>query len=202
MVLVGSTLIGLGISLFLHANLGLPPYDVLISAIVGLLDVSHGQASWAVSGTLLLVASALGHRPSVYGVLFVVVNGLSIDGWSKLLVDPESLGVKALFVALGVAAVALGIATVAHSSSTGGPFELLTSAAADRGLDQSRTRVALELSVVGLGIVLGGEIGVATVAFAMTIGPAISMAVHALDDRQTGRELRLEMNEHRQDSFS
>lgn len=193
LVLVGSTVIGLGVSLFIHARLGLPPFDVLLSAIASNTGLSHGQAGWVTSGTLLVIASVLGRRPSIYGVVFILVNGASVDIWSQLLVDPSGLGVRLIFVVLGVAGVAGGVAIVAHSSSTGGPFELLTGAASDRGVNQTLSRSVLELGTVGLGVALGGQLGIGTLVFVLGIGPAISIAVQALADREIGRGQRLEM---------
>lgn len=190
LVLMGSTLIGLGISLFLHARLGLPPLDVLVSAVASLAGFSHGRASLLIGGILFGIAALLGQRPSPYGLLFVVVNGLSIDAWTQLLVDPNALGTRLVFVALGIAAVAAGVAVVAYSSSTGGPFELLTRAASHRNWNPTVARSALEASVIAVGIALGGELGIATVAFALTIGPAISFVVQGLADQQTGRAQR------------
>ncbi len=191
LVIVGSTLIGLGISLFLHAHLGLPPYDVLVSSIARLVGLSHGQSAWLISGGLLLIASILGRRPSIYGVIFIAANGVSVDSWTGLLVDPQGLGSRILFVVLGILAVAAGISVVAHSSSTGGPFELLSAAASDRSVNPRLFRPLLELSTVAIGIGLGGSIGFATLAFVISIGPAISITAQALADQRTGREQRM-----------
>ncbi len=190
--MIGSTLIGLGVSLFIHARLGLPPYDVLLSAIVDRTGLTHGQAGWALSGGLFALASVLRRRPSWYGIAFVVANGASVDGWTKLLVDPSGLGTRVLFVALGIAAIASGVAVVAHSSSTGGPYELLTLAAGDRGLNPTVFRSVLEFSTVALGVALGGALGLGTLAFVVSIGPAISFAAQAFADRRDGRHQRLE----------
>lgn len=195
LILVGSVLLGFGISCFLHAQLGLPPTDVLISAVAGRTGLAHGPASWLVGGILFGAATALGRRPSIYGLLFVAANGLSIDAWDGLLVDPARPISRILFVGLGVAAVAAGVALVADSSSTGGPTELLTKAASDRGRSPIGARSAIEGSVIVVGIALGGELGVGTVLFALTIGPAISFAVTALADQRAGREQRREIED-------
>ena len=192
LVLLGSVFIGLGVSLFIHARLGLPPYDVLLSAIVDRTMLTHGQAGWALSGGLLALVSVLGRPPSWYGIVFVVANGASVDGWTRLLVDPSGLGARLLFVALGIAAIAGGVAVVAHSSSTGGPYELLTLAAADKGLNPTIFRSVLEFSTVALGVGLGGALGLGTLAFVIAIGPGIAFASQALADRRDGRQQRLQ----------
>lgn len=190
MILIGSTLIGLGVSLFLHANLGLPPYDVFVSAVAERTGISHGRSSWLIGGALFGLAAIGGRRPSIYGLLFVAVNGLSVDAWTHLLVDPAPLVARLLFLALGIAAIAAGVAVVAHSSSTGGPFELLTRVASDRNWHPTVARSLLEGSVIASDIALGGELGIATLVFALAIGPTISFAVQALADQRTGREYR------------
>jgi uncharacterized membrane protein YczE len=192
LILVGSALLGFGIACFLHAQLGLPPTDVLISAVSDRTGLSHGPASWLVGGILFGAAAALGRRPSIYGLLFVAANGLSIGAWTQLLVQPSGLLARIFFVVVGVAAVAAGVALVADSSSTGGPSELLTRAASDRHWNPTVARSVLEGSVIVAGIALGGELGIATVAFALTIGPAISFTVQALADQRAGREQRQE----------
>lgn len=192
LVTVGCTFIGLGVSLFIHARLGLPPYDVLVSAITGPTGLSHGQAALAIGACFLGLAFVLGRRPSVYVLLFLVATGVAVDVWTELLVDPPELATRILFVALGVSAIAGGLAVVAHSSSTGGPFELVAMAAADRNLSPAVARGVLEASVIVGGIALGGDLGIATLVFAVTIGPAIASASQALDDRRTGRLQRLE----------
>ena len=195
LILVGSALLGFGISCFLHAGLGLPPTDVLISAVSERTGLSHGPASWLVGGVLFGAAAALGRRPSIYGVLFVSANGLSIAAWTQLLVDPTGLIARLFLVVIGVATVAAGVALVADSSSTGGPSELLTRAASDRQWNPTVARSVLEGSVIVAGVALGGELGIATVAFALTIGPAISFAVQALADQRAGREQRREFEQ-------
>ncbi|MEM9131880.1 MAG: hypothetical protein AAF962_09045 [Actinomycetota bacterium] len=191
LVLIGTTLIGLGVSLFIHARLGLPPYDVLVSAIATLTDLSHGRAALAVGVGFLLLAAALGRRPNGYVLLFLVATGANVDLWTELLMDPPQLAVRILFVVFGVGAIAAGLAVIAHSSSTGGPFELVAMAAADRNLSPSTARSILEAVVIVGGIALGGDLGIATVVFAVFIGPAIASASQALDDRRDGRQHRL-----------
>lgn len=191
MVLTGSTLIGLGVSLFLHARLGLPPYDVFVSSVAMRSGLSHGQTAWVVSAVLFALAALLRRPPSRYGILFMAANGLSIDAWRSLILDPSSLATRVVFIVLGTAAIAAGVAVVAHSGSTGGPFELLSLAASDRGLSQTATRSILELSIVAGGLTLGGNAGIGTVVFALTIGPLISLGFQALADRQSGREQRV-----------
>ena len=186
----GSILIGIAVALLVEAQLGLTPYDALSGAVALRLGLSLGQASWAVAAVLFAVACGLGRRPSVWGGAYVVGNGLAIDASSGLLNAPESLVARSMFVVGAIVVMALGINLVLHSGTTGGPFELLMLAGEDRGVSRSLTRAGLDLGVLGLAILLGGELGGATVAYALTMGLVLTAVSQALSDHTDGRQAR------------
>jgi uncharacterized membrane protein YczE len=51
---------------------------------------------------------------------------------------------------------------------------------AARGVPIARARAAVELTVLAVGWLLGGTVGVATVLFATTIGPLVRLALARL----------------------
>lgn len=190
-LLVGSLVIGAGAALMIDARFGLSPYDVLLAGTTRHVPLSHGQAAWAVSGLLLAVALLLGQRPKLPTVLLILVSGAAVDAVGVLVVEPEGLVARVLFVATGMALLAGGIAIVIHSNSTGGSFEMLMQAGAERGLDPMRVRTFLEVMVVVCGVAAGGPLGVATVVYAVGIGPLIAVMLRALADHRAGRDARL-----------
>lgn len=187
----GAAVIGLGVSLFVHSGLGVPAYDVLLTAVRDRLEISHGQAAWLVTGSLFLVATALGRRPRISGIVYLVATGISVDLWIHLINDPDPLAVRMMFVVLGTAAIAMGVALVVHAGLTGGSIELLMHAGEDRGRDPFRVRQLLELGIVALGVILGGDIGFATVFFVMAMSPMLRAGRQALEDHRRGRAERL-----------
>ncbi len=191
MLFVGSGLIGIGVTLFRRADLGLPPFDVFLSAVSEIANVSHGQASWVIGAVLFAIAAAVGQRPSLYGVGYVVLNGVMIDAIDHLIGAPESLGGRLAFVLAGTATIATAVSIVAHSTSTGGAFELLTRAAELRGIQPARFRTGLEVVIFLSGVALGGVFGVATVVFALGIGVLINATAQGLADHRAGRQERL-----------
>lgn len=187
----GSLFIGLGVSLFVHARLGVPAFDVMLTAIRDLLGISLGQAGWVFTGFLFIVASVLGRRPTLGGLFYMAANGVAVDAWMYLIRDPQSIVLRMLFVVLGTLAIAGGIALVIHAGLTGGSIELLMRAAEDRGLDPFRVRRNIEIAIVLGGVLLGGDFGVATVFFVLTMSPALKAGQQALADHRAGRELRV-----------
>lgn len=189
-MLAGSTLIGLGVSFFVHARLGLAPYDVLLSAMRPRTGLSLGQSAWLLAAVLFSVAALLGQRPRLSGLVYVVANGFAVDIAVSVVRDAEPLGLRILFAFLGLAAIVGGISLVVHSGLTGGAFELLMNAGRERGHDPIKVRTGIELSILAAGIALGGDFGIATVGFAALVGPTMRAFNQALSDHRNGRGLR------------
>ncbi|MEM8924872.1 MAG: hypothetical protein AAGD35_15315 [Actinomycetota bacterium] len=187
----GSILIGVGVALFVHAELGVPAYDVMLTAMRDQLGITLGQASWLLTGSLFAVATLLGRPPGPSGLVFMVANGLAVDTALALVRSPEPLVLRMGFVAGGTLTIAAGVALIVHAGLTGGAIELLMKAANDRGLDPYRARYGLEIAIVALGVALGGDLGPATLFFVLTMSPTLKLGQQALRDHQTGRASRL-----------
>lgn len=188
---LGSGLIGSSIALLTQADLGLPPYDVLVSGLMPRIGLSFGQTAWVVAACFFVVAAILGERPNRWGLAYTFANGLAIDAVSGLVNSPDSIHGRVLFVAAAAVMLASGISLVVHSGSTGGAFELLMRAGEVRGLDRNKVRSGLELAVLIIGTLIGGKLGVATLVIALSIGPLLALTSQALADHSTGRTLRL-----------
>ena len=187
-LLLGLVLFGVGLWLGLVAGLGVGPWDVLTGGLSALLDAPFGRTAIGVSVVVLLVAMAAGVRPGVGTLLNVVVIGATID---LLLATPLLHGLADQALLLRLAVVALGIATVAIGSALylgthlgPGPRDgLMVALAARTGWPVGAARAVLECTVLLVGVLLGGPVGVGTVLYAFGIGPAVQAAFRLL--RQT-----------------
>lgn len=189
--MMGSILIGLGVAFYARARLGLPPYDVVLSVVRDQLGVSLGQAGWAVAAVLLATATLLGQRPALGTLAYIGLNGFTIDASLALVRTPQTPAVRWLLVVLGLLSIAAGISLVVHAGNPGGAFELLMRAGAERGVDPLHVRTALEVGLLGTGIVAGGDFGLATVVFALGISPTMRLGSQVLQDHRRGRQVRL-----------
>ena len=187
----GSTLIGAAVTLLVQADLGLPPYDVLSSGIGGLLGLTLGQAGWLLAALFFLVATALGRRPSPWGIAYILANGVAIDATAHLVNQPDSMVGRVGFLVAAVVLMAAGVNLVLFSGTTGGPFELLMQAAEDRGIGRTATRYALDGGVLVAGIGLGGAFGIGTLVHGATMGIALQVISQAFADHNAGRNRRL-----------
>jgi uncharacterized membrane protein YczE len=187
-LLVGLCLFGIGTWLGLQAHLGVGPWDVLHGGLAKHLGTPFGRTAIGVSVVVLVIALIARVRPGVGTVLNVVVIGTVIDlflGTSLLDgVRDAPLPLRLLTTAGGIAAVAIGSALYLGAHLGPGPRDGLMVAIHQRtGWPVGAARAALECTVLLAGILLGGPVGVGTVAFALGIGPAVQLAFRVL--RQT-----------------
>lgn len=187
-LLIGLGLFGVGIWLGLQANLGVGPWDVLHGGLARRLGTPFGRTSIAVSLLVLAIALAARVRVGIGTVLNVVVIGVVIDAClSTSLLDgvrDAPMALRLLTTAAGIAAVAAGSALYLGAHLGPGPRDGLMVAIQQRtGWSVGASRASLECTVLVLGVLLGGPVGIGTVAFALGIGPAVQLAFRVL--RQT-----------------
>ena len=187
-LLAGLVLFGVGIWLGLQAHLGVGPWDVLAGGLAQHLGRPFGRTAIGVSLVVLVIGLACRVRPGIGTVLNVLVIGVVIDallGTAAL----DDLGNRALALRLtvtvaGILSVAAGSALYLGAHLGPGPRDGLMIALVQRtGWRVGACRALLELSVLVIGIALGGPVGVGTLAFALGIGPAVQLAFTVL--RQT-----------------
>lgn len=193
-LLLGSTLIGAAVGFLVQANLGLAPYDVLSSGLENRLGVSLSQAGWILAAVLFVVWSALRHRPRIWGIGYILANGIAVDITDWLLNQPASMPARLAFVFVAIVTMAIGINIVLYSGTAGGPFELLMLAGEDHGINRMHTRYFLDVSVLILGVVLGGTFGAATVIYAAFMGLALQGISQLFLGYDTGRSVRFNVN--------
>ena len=171
-LLLGLGLYGVSIALMVRGHLGLAPWDVLHSGLTRHLPLDIGQALILVSGLVMLAWIPLREKPGLGTVLNAVLIGLSADATLAVLPVPHALATRVVLMVLGV--VLSGVATAAYIGSQlgRGPRDgLMTGLARRTGGSLRLVRTLLELAVVAVGLLLGGVIGVGTLAYALGIGP-------------------------------
>lgn len=173
-LLVGLVLFGISMALLLRAGLGLEPWGVLHYGLTLHIPMSYGLMSIVVSAALLLLWIPLRQWPGLGTVLNAIVIGLAID--ATLAVTPDIRALWARVLVMLAAVVGNGIAGAMYIGSQLGPGPrdgLMTGLAARTDRSIRLVRTALEITVVVLGWVLGGIVGVGTVAYALLIGPVV-----------------------------
>lgn len=186
----GLALYGFSMALLVRSDLGVMPWDVLHQGLAGLLGRSLGTISIAVGALVLLLWIPLRERPGLGTISNVVVVGLAVDAsLAALTVLPPVDGLPAvagitLRIALVVAGIVLNaVATAAYLGARMGPGPrdgLMTGLVRRTGASTRVVRTTIEVLVVASGWLLGGTFGVATVAYAVAIGPLVQHLIPRL----------------------
>jgi uncharacterized membrane protein YczE len=166
-------LIGFGVSLALmvEAGLGLGPWDVLHQGVARRTGLGIGTIVIAVGALVFLAWIPLRQRAGIGTVSNVIVVGLVVDAALLVLPEPHALPVRVAFLVAGIAANGAATGLYIGAGLGPGPRDGLMLGLARGGRSLRTVRLLIELSVLALGIVLGGDVGVGTVAFALAIGP-------------------------------
>jgi uncharacterized membrane protein YczE len=175
-LLIGLTGYGFSMALMVRAGLGLDPWDVFHQGLAGRTGMTIGIASAVVGVAVPLAWIPLRNRPGVGTVANVIVIAITVDAGMALLPTPESLPVRVVMM-LG-AVVLNGRSTVLYIGAGMGPGPrdgLMTGLVARTGLSVRLVRTSIEATVLAVGWLLGGTVGVGTVVYALGIGPLVQL---------------------------
>jgi uncharacterized membrane protein YczE len=101
----------------------------------------------------------------------VVVIGVGLDLALAALPTPSALPVRIAFLVGGI--LLCGVATAMYIGARlgPGPRDGLMTGLAARGYSIRLVRTGIEVAVVAVGFLLGGTLGIGTIAYALAIGP-------------------------------
>jgi len=181
--LLGLVLLGVGIGLTVAADLGLSPWDVLHQGLSERLGITIGTASIGVGVLVLLLWIPLRERPGLGTLMNVFVIGATVD-LTLLVVDtPEPLWAQVLYLALGIWLWGPGSGLYLGVGMGSGPRDGLMTGLARRGLRVGPVRTGIEVAALTTGFLLGGTVGIGTLAFALGVGPNVAWWLPRLDLR-------------------
>jgi uncharacterized membrane protein YczE len=163
-LLVGIPVLGIGIAMTLQARLGVSPYDVLHQGIAAKTGRSVGTVVIVVGIIILVFWIPLRQRPGLGTVLNTLTVGLVIDLAVRVVPEPELLAAR-------IPLTGLGMGLYIGAGLGPGPRDGLMTGLAAKGFPLWAVRTALELAALAVGWILGGNVGIGTVAFAFSIGP-------------------------------
>lgn len=184
---VGLALLGLGISLVVEAELGLASWSVLHKAIEDLSPLTFGQASQAVGGLVIIAGWLLGRSPRLATFLNILFVGWFIDLFRIYIVStPASLLFRVVFLFGGIGLLGLGVGMYLSAGVGAGPRDnLMLALAGLSSWELGRLRSTMELSVMALGWMLGGPVGVGTIVGSVLMGPAMKQGLRLFGRLET-----------------
>lgn len=183
MLLVGLTIAHLGVTLFLLADLGSDPFNVMIQGLfrltgsAGITALTHGTVHVIVSLLIILVLLVVDRSYVRIGTfLCMILGGPIIDVFTLLLqalVNSGSpMAVRIIAVILGCGILAFGMTIVIKSEAGTGPNDLVAVVISDkRKWKFGIVRIAVDMSFAAIGFILGGTVGIGTLICMAVVGP-------------------------------
>jgi uncharacterized membrane protein YczE len=171
-LVAGLVLYGLSLAMMIRPALGNAPWDVLHQGMAEQLSITIGAALIGMSVVVLLLWIPLRELPGLGTIANALLIGLSTDFFLGIVERPDAMSVRLAVTAGGV--LLSGLATALYIGSQLGPGPrdgLMTGLHRRTGSSIRLVRTGLEVTVVGLGFLLGGTVGVGTVLYALAIGP-------------------------------
>ncbi|MBB4796353.1 putative membrane protein YczE [Brevundimonas bullata] len=173
---LGLCLYGVSLALLVRADLGLDPWDVFHQGLSEKTGLSLGSILIIVGAAVMLLWIPLRQRPGIGTISNIFVIGLVADLALYLMPPLQHLAVQGLALFAGVMLNAVASAAYIGAGMGPGPRDgLMTGLARRTGWPLRWTRMGIEGTVLALGWLLGGSVGLGTVVYAVAIGPLIQL---------------------------
>jgi uncharacterized membrane protein YczE len=180
-LLVGLFLYGIGLALMVRGGIGVAPWDVLSQGIALQTGLPFGLVTNLVGAAVLLLWIPIRQKPGLGTVLNVLMIGTSAEVGLWLVPVVDELAPRVLLFTAGLLMTAIATGLYIGARFGPGPRDgLMTGIHRRWGFRIWIVRTAIEVSVLAVGWLLGGDVGVGTLAFALLIGPLVQVTLPLL----------------------
>ena len=177
-LLLGLFLYGIGISLMVHAGVGIAPWDVLTQGLSEQTGLSFGLLTNLIGVAVLLLWIPIRQMPGLGTVLNVLLIGPSAQFGLWLFPQFDGLWQQIPAFIAGLAVLALATGMYIGANFGPGPRDgLMTGLHRRTGWPIGVVRTAIEASVLLAGWAMGGDAGWGSLAFALAIGPMCAVTM-------------------------
>jgi uncharacterized membrane protein YczE len=181
LLFAGLFLFGVGVAIMAQSRMGLGPWEVFHQGISRHTGLEIGTASILVGIPVLLGWIPLGQKPGIGTVLNILCIGVVTNAALRVLPLPEMLPMRLLWMVAGILTIGVGSGMYLSAQLGAGPRDGLMMGIYHRtGLSVRVSRTVVEVTVLILGGLLGGTIGLGTLGFAFGIGPVVQIVLHLL----------------------
>jgi uncharacterized membrane protein YczE len=171
----GLFIFGIGDSLLIVSDLGNAPWSVLAQGISLRTPLSVGEATFLISGIVLILWIPLKEKPGFGTLANILIIAIAIDIGIENIPHPKNFSLELLYVVVGIVLVGAGSALYITCGLGPGPRDgWMTSLHKRTGIPVGRVRLMIEVFVLICGALLGGRVGLGTALFALLIGYSVA----------------------------
>lgn len=172
-----------GIVLTVISELGVAPWTVFHTGVALRTGINLGRVS-QITGLFIIVFSLfLGIKPTVGTVLNMYFIGFFIDliMINKWIPVPHNLLLRWFYLVIGIIVFGIGTGIYLNTRLGSGPRDsLMLGLASLTSWSISRIRTFLEITVLILGYLLGGQLGIGTLVYALMVGHVVQWSMKNL----------------------
>ena len=177
----GLAIFGLGDSLFIQAGIGNAPWTVFAEGLTYKTGMSIGFATFVISVFVLLLWIPLRERPGFGTLANIVLIASFIEIGTHLFPVASSFAVGIVYNFIGISLVGIGSALYITCGLGPGPRDgAMTGLHYRTGVRVGRVRLAIEVTVLAIGFLMGGTVGLGTALFALLIGQSVAISLGIL----------------------
>ncbi|MGK5684550.1 YczE/YyaS/YitT family protein [Actinoplanes sp. URMC 104] len=169
----GLALYGVSMAFMVESALGLNPWDVFHQGLSEVTGLSFGLVVILLGIPILLLWIPLRQRPGFGTLANLVVVGFVVDGALAVLPAGGTIPARIGYLVAGILLNGLATGLYIGSRLGPGPRDGLMTGIVGRfpRLSIRMVRTSIEVAVLGVGFLLGGTVGIGTIAYALAIGP-------------------------------
>lgn len=172
-VIIGSILSAYGITLAIGAGFGGATLAILWQGLTNVTGMTIGASSLVVAAAMILFALFYDRRQIHIGtILYQVIYSLFVDIFTKIQHYTDIKAINFLLMLLGITVFSFGTGLYSAADFGRGSYEAVTFSLAEKNHWKVKiVRMALDLLMVVVGVLLGGKFGVCTIATILLSGP-------------------------------
>ena len=180
-LIVGLFLYGIAIALMVRAGIGVAPWDVLTLGLEKQTGLEFGLITFIVSLFVMLLWIPIRQKPGIGTVMNVLLVGPFAQVGLWVIPPIDGLVWEILVFASGLLILAIATGLYIGARFGPGPRDGLMTGIHNRwGWKIWIVRTSIEVVVLSIGWLLGGNVGFGTLAFALLIGPLVNITIPLL----------------------
>jgi uncharacterized membrane protein YczE len=174
----GLFIFGLGDSLLIQSEIGNAPWSVLAQGISNRLDITMGWSTFGISTLVLLLWIPLKEKPGFGTLSNIALIAIAIQIGVTVFPAQSSYPMGIVYCLAGIAMVGIGSSLYITCGLGPGPRDgLMTALHHKTGVRIGRVRLGIEGTVLVVGWLLGGTVGLGTLMFATLIGQSVAISL-------------------------
>ena len=171
-LVVSCVILGIGVAMLLIASLGSDGYSTMVNGFSLALDVKFWVVNLVVGIAFVALAWSRGLKPGLGTIVQPVVVGVVISSLLDAFIEPDTLWIRVILLALSMPVVAVGVAGYLAADAGAGPTEA-AALAFDPPVPFKWSYSVVQGGGALIGWLCGAAIGPGTILVIFLLGPVV-----------------------------